>query len=92
MKLKITSGSLFMKYYLIVDAQGVKFYESAALGSAKRFQFSQIKSVLMAPDHRLSFQVGNEVFSIPTQPDKAKHQAAIDALLLELRRTTTAGI
>jgi hypothetical protein len=92
MSLKITSSSLITKHYLIVDSGGVKFYESAAWGGAKRFQFNQIECVLMAPDHKLSFQVGNEVFSIPTKPDNAKHKAAIDALLQEVRRTKAAGI
>ncbi|MEJ0090910.1 MAG: hypothetical protein WDM80_14355 [Limisphaerales bacterium] len=87
MSLKITENSLFKKHYLIVDSGGVKFYESAAFGGAKRFPFSQIKCLLMSPDHRLSFQVGNEVFSIPTKPGNTKHQATIEALLQELRRT-----
>jgi hypothetical protein len=88
MSLKITSSSLFTKHYLIVDSSGVKFYENAAWGGTKRFKFSQIDSVLMSPDDKLSFQVGKEVFSIPTKPDNPKHKATIDALLQEVRRTT----
>jgi len=87
MSLKITDNSLFTKHFLIVDSGGVKFYENAAFGGAKRFQFSQIKCVLMSPDHKLSFQVDNEVFSIPTKPGNTKHQATINALLQEVRRT-----
>lgn len=88
MSLKITNSSLFTKHYLIVDSGGVKFFESAGWGSARRFRFDQIECILMSPDHKLSFQVGNEVFSIQTKPDNAKHVEATDALLQEVRRTT----
>ena len=86
MALKITNSSLFTKHYLAVDSGGVKFYDTS-FGGAKRFKFSQIECVLMSPDNKLSFQVGNQVFSIPTRPDDPGHQAVIDALLQEVRRT-----
>ena len=87
MSLKISANSLFTKHFLIVDSGGVKFYDGTGFASAKRLQFGQIACVLMSPDHKLSFQVGNEVFSIPTKPGNPKHQATIDALLQEVRRT-----
>lgn len=90
MSLKITANSLISKHFLMVDSDGVKFYDGTGFASAKRFQFRQIECVLMSPDNKLSFQVGNEIFTIPTKPDNAKHKAAIDALLQELRRTTAA--
>ena len=86
MSFKITNNSLFQKHFLIVDSNGVKFYNGALLGS-KRFGFNQIESVLLSPDHTLSFQVGNEVFSIPTKAQNPKHQNAVDFLLQEVRRT-----
>ena len=92
MSLNITANSLISKYFLMVDSDGVKYSDGTGFASAKRFQFSQIESVLMSPDNKLSFQVGNEVFAIPTKPDNAKHKEAIDALLQELRRTLTTGI
>ena len=76
----------------MVDSDGVKFSDGTGFASAKRFQFSQIESVLMSSDNKLSFQVGKEVFTIPTKPDNAKHKEAINALLQELRRTMAAGI
>jgi hypothetical protein len=88
MALKISHNSLFSKHYLIVDSGGVKFYENS-FGGAKRFPFSRIECVLMSTDNKLSFQVGNEVFSIPTKPEDAGHQAVIEALLQEVRRTVT---
>jgi hypothetical protein len=92
MSLKISASSLFTKHYLMVDSNGVKFYETSAFGGPKRFPFSRIECVLMSPDNKLSFQVGNEVFAIPTKPSDAKHQAAINALLQEVRRSATGGL
>lgn len=86
MSLKISNNSLLSKHYLAVDSGGVEFCEATAFGGLKRFPFSQVECVLMSPDHVLSFQVGKEVLSIPTNPDDAKHQEVINALLQEVRR------
>ncbi len=86
MSLKITANSLLTKHFLMVDSGGVKFYDGTGFSGARRFRFSQIECVLMAPNHRLSFQVGQEVFSIPTKPGDPKHQSVIDFLLQEVRR------
>ena len=90
MSLKIAANSFFTKHFLIVDSGGVKFYDGTGFSGARRFPFSRIECVLMSPDHKLSFQVGNEVFSIPTKPGNGKHQAVIDALLQEVQRTVAA--
>ena len=87
MSLKITANSLFTKHFLMVDSGGVKFYDGTGFSGARRFRFSQIECVLMSPDHKLSFQVGREVFSVPTKPGDPKHQSVIDFLLHEVRRT-----
>ncbi|HXS68430.1 MAG TPA: hypothetical protein VN761_06270 [Candidatus Polarisedimenticolia bacterium] len=87
MSLKITNNSLFAKHFLTVDSDGLKFYNSGLFGQ-RRFRFNQIETVLLSPAHVLSFQVGNEIFSIPTKPDDQKHRNAIDFLLQEVRRTT----
>lgn len=87
MSLKINASSLFTKHFLMVDSGGVKFYENSAFGGSRRFAFNQIDSVLLSPDNKLSFQVGKEVFTIPTKQGNAKHQAVINALLQEVRRT-----
>jgi hypothetical protein len=86
MSLKITNRSFLTSHFLSVDSGGVKFAGETALG-AKRFHFHQIDCILMAPDHKLSFQVGREVFTIPTKPDDPKHQNVITCLLQEVRRT-----
>ncbi len=91
MSLKIAASSLITKHYLMVEAEGVKFCEIAAFGGPKRFPFSRIECVLISPDHKLSFQVGNEVFSIGTKPGNPKHLAVIDALLEGVRRSLNAG-
>lgn len=86
MDLKISHNSLFAKHYLSVEPDCVQFYENAKLGT-RRFPFKRIECVLLSPDNRLSFQVGEEVFSIQTFPGNASHQAAIDALLQAVQRS-----
>jgi hypothetical protein len=86
MALKIKANSLFVACSLKLDSEGVAFQETAAVGGTRRFAFRDIDCVLMSPDHTLSFQVGDEVFSIPTKPDNKKHQEVIDALVQCVRK------
>lgn len=86
MKHKIRVGGLISAQQLIVDDAGVKFSDSSTFGF-KRFFFAQIDCVLMAPDNKLSFQADNLVFTIPTKLDNAKHQAAIEALVENVRQS-----
>lgn len=86
MALKISANTLLEKHYLVVKPDGIKYYESAFIGGMHRFKFSEIDCLLMSPEHKLSFQVGREVFSIPTQPYNPKHQAAIAELLQQIQR------
>lgn len=85
MSFQITNNSLFQKHYLAVDSAGLRFC-NPTFGD-RRFRFHQIDCVLLSPDNTLSFQVENEVFSIPTKPDEADHRNVIDFLLQEVRRT-----
>jgi hypothetical protein len=86
MKFKINASSFVTKRYLLIDSGGVKFCESSFVGGVRRFGFNEIECVLMSPDNVLSFQVRQEVFSIPTRPDKKKHKQVIDILVHEVRR------
>jgi len=81
MSLKISNNSLFTKHYLIVNRDRIKFYDGTGLFGARRFRFEEIQNVLMSADHKLSFQVKQEVFRIQTKPGNAKHLAVIDAIL-----------
>lgn len=56
----------------------------------RRFRFDEVACVLLAPDHTLSFQVGQEVFSVKTNPHNAKHQATITALVQALEASRSA--
>ncbi len=91
MKEKISYSTLFFRQSLVVDDGGVKFIGTEAFQTARRFTFDQILCVLMGPDNTLSFQVGDEVFAIPTNPGNRKHQAAIAALLQGLGAAAPAG-
>lgn len=86
MKLKIKASSAVMSHSLEVRPEGVRFTETALWGN-RSFGFSQIDCVLMAPNQVLSFQVGQEVFSIPTVPGNSTHQATIAALVEGVRRS-----
>lgn len=87
MSLIIRASTMFQKRYLKVDSAGVRFYEAALFGSERRFAFEQIVCVLMSEQNVLSFQVGNEVFSLQTKPHKRKHQDTIAALLGGVQRS-----
>jgi len=86
MSFEISNNSLLQKHFLTVDSSGLRFC-NPTLGD-RRFRFHEVESVLLSTDHSLSFQVGTEVFSIPTQPGNADHMNVIDFLLQEVRRTT----
>jgi hypothetical protein len=87
MGLTINGSSLIVKRYLTVKDWGVIFMETAALGGKRKFQFGQIDYVLISPTNVLSFQVGQEVFQIPTKPGKVKHQQVIQQLLESVSRS-----
>jgi len=81
MALVIRASSFFVKKYLKVADWGVQYMEAAVTSGKRKFNFGQIDYVLLAEDNTLSFQVGQEVFSIKTKPGKQKHQMAIDLLI-----------
>ncbi len=86
MSFKITNDSLPEKHYLEAHSDGIRFFSGASLG-ARRFRFAQIENVLLSSDGKLSFQVGNEVFSIPMNYENPNHKMTLDFLLHEVRRT-----
>jgi len=88
MALKITNSGLLTKRYLKVESDGVKFLEASFGGSARWFRFHNIECILMSPDYALSFQVGKEVFTIPTDPTNTKHQTVIATFVQEVQRAT----
>lgn len=85
MKLKIDASSLATRRVLIVDDNGVKFTESSFTSGTRKFRFDQIECILLSPEYLLSFQVGREVFSLPTKADNPKHQEAIVTLVNQVR-------
>ena len=87
MSLKIKANSFAMQRYLQVDAGSVTFCETAFTGGKRTFAFQEIETVIMSTDNLLAFQVGQEVFSLPVNPSKKKHQQVIDALVQGVSRT-----
>ena len=92
MALKINAGSLLENRYLVVESDGVKFCETAFTGGKRHFRFHEIGCILLSPEHKLSFQVGKEVFSIPTKPNDAKHQEVIAAFVRQVQQANGAPI
>lgn len=80
---KIDASNLLSRRFLKVRAKDVVFYGASFWGS-RRFRFAEIEYIVMSDRNELSLQVGQEVFTIMTRPDKPKHQAAIAALLQNL--------
>ncbi len=87
MALAILANDLLTKRYLEVNSDGVIYYEGAVTGSKRSFRFGQIESILMSPENRLSFQVGEEVFSIPVQPGIQNHDLVVATLVQEVKRS-----
>ena len=87
MKLRIAHSSFAVARALTVERDGVCFQQTVFMGGKRRFAFSQVDCVLMSPNNELSFQVGDEVFTVPTKPGKRGHEAAIAALLEGVRRS-----
>lgn len=88
MALKINASNWVTSQYLVLESDGVKYRETSFAGGVRRFRFDEILCILMSPDNKLSFQVGEEVFTIQINPKSKKHQAVIAALLEGVRRRT----
>jgi hypothetical protein len=85
MSLVIRANTFFTKRVLKVDPDGVTHLESSFLGGRRKFRFHEIGCVLMSSQRVLSFQVGNEVFKVPTNPRNHRHQETIRALIGAVR-------
>lgn len=81
MRIKISANTLVMHRHMVVDETGVTFLETALVGGKRRFRYSEIDLVLMSHNNVLSFQVRQEVFSLPVNPHKKKHQQAINLMM-----------
>ena len=90
MSLKISKSNWFEKSFLIVDKKGIKAYASAISASTRRIRFDQVDCVLMSPEHKLSLQMGQDIFTIQTDAGSEKHKAVIDALLAGVQQTPVA--
>jgi hypothetical protein len=80
----MTTGGLLSSYVLKIVKKTLVYQESVIWSSKRKFQFDQIECVLTSPDNKFSFQVGQEVFSVPFRPGKKRHQEFISALVREV--------
>ena len=86
MTLKISADSPLTNHYLFVQSDGVKFCQESASVAPRHFRYADIECILISPEHKLSFQVGQEVFSIPTDPSSEEHDTVIATLVYEVQR------
>ena len=87
MRLRIHANSFLTRRYLEVNSAGIACCETALMGARKTAPFSAVLCILMSPTHELSVQVGQEVFSVPTNPGNSQHQQTIAALVREVERS-----
>lgn len=86
MRLKITEGGFVTKRWLKLDSSGIIFCEHAVFTKRYRAAFGDVICILMSPDHRLSIQLPDNIFTIATKPHKQQHQETIKALVREVYR------
>ena len=92
MKLKIRHRSFAENRMLEVNETGVVFTEASGFSKTRKFRFDEILCVLLSPENLLSFQVGADVFTVPTKPDDLEHRAVIKALVAGARATLPADL
>ena len=92
MKLKIKANTIGTKRYLELHGGGVTFCETLLMGGVRNFSFKEILCILMSEDHVLSFQVKQQVFSIPTKPNNDTHKKVIATLVHEVRRAANSAL
>lgn len=90
MAFQINANDLVTKRFLRIASDGVEFCETSIGGGARHFRFSDIVCILLSPENKLSFQVGQEVFTIPVNTENAKHQEVIAMFVQEVRRANGA--
>ena len=86
MGMKIKAGDLLENLSLEIQSDGVTFCQTAFTGGKRHFRFHEIGCILLSGDHKLSFQVGKEVFSIPTKALDTKHQEIIAAFVYQVEQ------
>jgi hypothetical protein len=77
----IKANRFFVSHFLTVDDGGITFQNTSVAPAKRHFTFPQIACVLMSPENVLSFQVQDQVFTIPVSPDNSQHKETIDALV-----------
>ena len=87
MKLRIVASDLLSKQILELKGDELVYTDATALTNRRKFKVDRVECVLMSAEGMLAFQVGNEVLSIQTKPDKPAHQALVDELVARLQAT-----
>lgn len=85
---KISRSGLVEKSHLSIKKEGIVFYQAGPVSRSKKiFKYDEIDFILMSKENNLSLHVGEEVFTIKTNPDNKKHQLVIGELLKAVSKT-----
>lgn len=82
----IKASTLFERRFLELTDAGVRFCDSPISSAGRKFRFDDVRGIVLSMDDILSFQVGEEVFSIQVKPGDGRHLEAIDAFVRAVSR------
>jgi hypothetical protein len=87
----ITAGRLLTGHCFQLIDDGVMLHETASLFSrVRRFHFGEIVAVLESPDHKFSFQAGNDVITIPIDRHNGEQLAVVETFARAVRASVFA--
>lgn len=88
-KVCIKSDGMANVVRLYLYPNELQFQDGFLLTSKRTFTYGDISCVLLSPENVLSFQVKDEVFSIPLRRGKSAHEEGMQMLLANVRRAHT---
>jgi len=89
---RINANTLAQKRYLQIDDKGVVYADIVFLSGARRFRFDQVDCILLSANQELSFQVGNEVFTLPVNLFNTRHMETINAFVTRVHQANGFGV
>lgn len=90
--MEINAGTPLKRHSLELDTCGDLFFRNDHIGlnQTRRISPASVDCVLVSQDYVLSIQAGQEVFSIPFNPNNQEHAGLVDVLIRVLSLTPAA--
>lgn len=86
-RMKIKANNLLQNRYMYIDDHGVEFCETALISGKQHFSYSEVDYIFISKTDELTFQVRDEVFTLPIKPRNQQHQAFIAAFVRNVKAT-----